>query len=435
MREPFAARLACPQCGSPVRVVGDERIGGEIVRGRVACAACGSEYPIRGGIPRMVVGESLVRGTQRSFGSQWTKRAEGRFEDATLWGMTPAEEQRLFFESLDLRPEDLRGRWVLDAGCGAGRLTCGLARLGANVVGLDVADSIDYVARQGADLETLHLVQGNLLHVPLAEGAFDAARSPRGPGPRRGSARSRSSSTPTCRRHSRPATAPRRSSPGSAARGSATSCRRTRSASAGRRGGRPPNVDNPPGGSPAVRTPFLLVNFKAYPEALGPKAVALAKACALVEEDTGRSLALAPSAFDLGLVAKSVRLPVFAQHPDPAEAGQSTGWVPPEAALAAGAVGTIVNHSERKVAWEEMRDLVRRCHDLGLEVVACADDVAEAETAARLAPDFLAIEPPELIGGEGSVTTPQAPGITKAGARVHAADPQDPVLCGAGGKT
>src|SRR2546426_1363466 len=173
MREPFAARLACPTCGSPVRVVGDERVGGEIVRGRVACAACGSEYPIRGGIPRMVVGESLVRGTQRSFGSQWTKRAEGRFEDATLWGMTPAEEQRLFFESLDLRPEDLRGRWVLDAGCGAGRLTCGLARLGANVVGLDVADSIDYVARQGADLETLHLVQGNLLHVPLAEGAFD----------------------------------------------------------------------------------------------------------------------------------------------------------------------------------------------------------------------------------------------------------------------
>ena len=184
-----------------------------------------------------------------------------------------------------------------------------------------------------------------------------------------------------------------------------------------------------------MRTPFLLVNFKAYPEALGPKAVALAKACALVEEDTGRSLAVAPSAFDLGLVAKSVRLPVFAQHLDPAEAGQSTGWVPPEAALAAGAVGTIVNHSERKVAWEEMRDLVRRCHDLGLEVVVCADDVAEAETAARLAPDFLAIEPPELIGGEVSVTTAKPEVITKAVARIHATNPKVQVLCGAGVKT
>ena len=79
-----------------------------------------------------------------------------------------------------------------------------------------------------------------------------------------------------------------------------------------------------------MRTPFILVNFKAYPEALGAKAVELAKVCAKVEEDTGRSLAVAPSAFDLALVAKSVRLPVFAQHLDPIETGKSTGWLPPE---------------------------------------------------------------------------------------------------------
>ncbi len=184
-----------------------------------------------------------------------------------------------------------------------------------------------------------------------------------------------------------------------------------------------------------VRTPFLLVNFKAYPEALGPKAVELAKVCAAVEEDTGRSLAVAPSAFDLAFVAKSVRIPVFAQHLDPAEAGKSTGWLPPEAALAAGAVGTIVNHSERKVAWEEMRDLIARSRTLGLEVVVCADDVAEAETAARLGPDFIAVEPPELIGGDVSVTAAKPEVITKAVARIHAANPKVQVLCGAGVKT
>ena len=185
----------------------------------------------------------------------------------------------------------------------------------------------------------------------------------------------------------------------------------------------------------AVRTPVLLVNFKAYPEALGSKAVALAKLCAFIAEDTGRSLAVAPSALDLALVAKSVRLPVFAQHLDPMEPGKATGWIPPEAALAAGAVGTIVNHSERKVAWEEMRDLVKRCEAVGLEVVACADDPAEAETAAKFSPDFIAIEPPELIGGDVSVTAAKPEVITRAVARIHATNPKVQVLCGAGVKT
>ena len=184
-----------------------------------------------------------------------------------------------------------------------------------------------------------------------------------------------------------------------------------------------------------MRTPLILVNFKAYPEALGPKAVELARVCARVAEDTGCSLAVAPSALDLAHVAKSVRIPVFAQHLDPMETGKATGWIPPEAALAAGAVGTIVNHSERKVAWEEMRDLIARCGDLGLEVVACADDVAEGETAAKLGPDFLAVEPPELIGGDLSVTTAKPEVITKAVARIHGVDPKVQVLCGAGVKT
>ncbi|MBI4416169.1 MAG: triose-phosphate isomerase [Euryarchaeota archaeon] len=184
-----------------------------------------------------------------------------------------------------------------------------------------------------------------------------------------------------------------------------------------------------------MRTPFLLVNFKAYPEALGPKAVELAKACAKVAEETGISLGVAPSALDLALVAKSVRLPVFAQHLDPVETGKATGWIPPEAALPAGAVGTIVNHSERKVAWEEMRDLIARCRELGLEVVVCADDVAEAETAAKLGPDYIAVEPPELIGGDVSVTSAKPEVITRAVERIRTTNPKVHVLCGAGVKT
>src|SRR5207244_3600084 len=92
----------------------------------------------------------------------------------------------------------------------------------------------------------------------------------------------------------------------------------------------------------------------------------------------------------------------------------------PETLLEAGAAGTLINHSERKVAWEEMARSIPRCQQLGLEVVACADDISEAETLAKLSPEYIAIEPPELIGGDVSVTT---------------AKPKVVVLCGAGVRT
>jgi len=135
-----------------------------------------------------------------------------------------------------------------------------------------------------------------------------------------------------------------------------------------------------------VRLPVIVVNLKAYPEILGKRGWALAKLCAKVAEATGTSIVIAPPTPDLAHIAKSVRIPVFGQHVDAVEAGPRTGWIPPESLLEAGAAGTLINHSERKVAWEEMRDVIPRCQALGLEVIACADDLAEAETLARFRP-------------------------------------------------
>jgi len=183
-----------------------------------------------------------------------------------------------------------------------------------------------------------------------------------------------------------------------------------------------------------VRTPVLVTNFKAFPEALGAKGLLLAEACARVTEETGASIAVAPAAPDLGAIAKRVRIPVLAQHVDAVDPGERTGWTPPEAILAAGAAGTLLNHSERKLSWKGMAVSVKRCTDLGLEVVCCADDLAEAERCAKLGPEFLAIEPPELIGGRVSVTTAKPGVISTAVDRVRAVNPRVQVLCGAGVK-
>src|SRR3989442_6480480 len=172
-----------------------------------------------------------------------------------------------------------------------------------------------------------------------------------------------------------------------------------------------------------MRLPTIVVNCKTYPEALGKRGWDLAGRLAAVAQETGASVVLAPPASDLAHVAKLVRIPVFAQHVDAVTPGPTTGWLPPEGLLEAGVAGTLINHSERKVAWEEMAKSVPRCRELGLEVIACADDIVEAETLAKLSPEYIAIEPPELIGGGGSVATAASEDASCAVAPSRAAEP------------
>ncbi len=184
-----------------------------------------------------------------------------------------------------------------------------------------------------------------------------------------------------------------------------------------------------------MRVPAIVLNFKTYPVILGKRGWDLAKRLASVAEDSGASIVICPPATDLAHVAKLVQIPVFSQHVDAVEPGQSTGWLPPEALVEAGAAGTLINHSERKVAWEEMAKVLPRCRELGLEVIACADDLAEAETLAKLSPEYIAVEPPELIGGDVSVTTAKPDVVSRAVERIRAVNPNVGVLCGAGVKT
>jgi triosephosphate isomerase (TIM) len=184
-----------------------------------------------------------------------------------------------------------------------------------------------------------------------------------------------------------------------------------------------------------MRLPAVVLNFKTYPEILGKKGWDLAKRFAAVADDTGASIVLCPPTADIAHVAKLIHLPVFAQHVDAVDPGQTTGWTPPESLLEAGAAGTLINHSERKVAWEEMAKSIPKCQAIGLEVIACADDVAEAETLAKFSPEYIAIEPPELIGGDVSVTTAKPEVVSRTVDRIRGANPRVAVLCGAGVKT
>ena len=179
--------------------------------------------------------------------------------------------------------------------------------------------------------------------------------------------------------------------------------------------------------------PLIVVNFKTYATAMGQKAVNLAQAMERASRDHVRMVAVV-SAFDLHAVKQAApSLEVWSQHLDPVGQGSFTGWLQPQNAIERGALGTIINHAEHKVDIEHVQQLMQQLPD-EFPMCACAADVQEAHRLAELGPTFIAVEPPELIGGDISVTTADPAIVSDTVNAVRAINPHVRVLCGAGVK-
>ena len=177
--------------------------------------------------------------------------------------------------------------------------------------------------------------------------------------------------------------------------------------------------------------PLIVVNFKTYSTAMAQSADTLGQHMANVQTNA-RMVAVA-SAFDLSSVSSISGLEVWSQHLDPVGQGSHTGWLEPETAIARGASGTIINHAEHKVSIEHVEKLMAMLPE-GFPICACAADVEEARALAKLGPTFIAVEPPELIGGDISVTTADPAIVSDTVAAVKEVNPGVRVLCGAGVK-
>lgn len=184
-----------------------------------------------------------------------------------------------------------------------------------------------------------------------------------------------------------------------------------------------------------MKLPIIIINFKAYDEVLGSKGLELAKACELVAKESKKSIAIASQITDLTLTCREVEIPVLAQHVDNVGTGSFTGHISPQAVKACGAFGTLINHSEYKLPHEDVREIINKCRAIGMVTVVCADDLEEAKSLARFNPDFLAVEPPELIGGDISVTSAKPEVVKGSVDAIKSINPDIKVLCGAGVKT
>lgn len=180
-----------------------------------------------------------------------------------------------------------------------------------------------------------------------------------------------------------------------------------------------------------IDKPVIVVNFKTYEQSVDRNALSLAKKCEEVSED----IILCVDALDLKEIVKEVKNPVFAQHVDGFDFGSHTGKILPEMVRDAGGKGSLINHSEDRYSLDQLEEAIKDCKKEGIFTLVCAQNETEASLIAELSPDAIAVEPPELIGGDISVTTADPEIVRSTVKAVQKVNPQIPVLCGAGVKT
>ena len=181
-----------------------------------------------------------------------------------------------------------------------------------------------------------------------------------------------------------------------------------------------------------INFPLLLVNFKTYSQATGRNGLKLAKICEKVSNQTGICIAIAVQATDIQAISSQVDIPVIAQHFDPITPGSNTGHILIDAIKEAGAVGSLLNHSERKIKLIDIERSIQLARQYKLFSCVCASTASIAGAVAALNPNCCATEPPELIGSGISVSTAQPEIITETVEIIKKINSDVVPLCGAG---
>lgn len=174
---------------------------------------------------------------------------------------------------------------------------------------------------------------------------------------------------------------------------------------------------------------YLFINFKAYRESTSNSALQLIQK---IEEGIGADerIKIVLNPLDSMTASKYEK---YIQHADPVPAGAYTGYIPVELLPSYNFRGVMINHSEHRLAEENIRKNIELSKENRLKSLVCASDLREVKAFSRMKPNFIAYEPPELIGGDISVSESK-PEIVREASRLLS-DTGIELIVGAGVKS
>jgi uncharacterized protein YbaR (Trm112 family) len=151
--------LRCPATGQSLKLTVTNEVQGDIASGELVTPDGVKRYPIENYIPRFVSLDNYAQG----FGFQWNKFRKTQLDSHT--GIPLSRD--CLFESSGWSPSMLKGKRVLDIGCGAGRFTEIALNAGAIVVALDYSSAVDACWANHGSCPNLNVIQGDIYHLLL----------------------------------------------------------------------------------------------------------------------------------------------------------------------------------------------------------------------------------------------------------------------------
>jgi SAM-dependent methyltransferase len=161
IRADFLPLLACPRCHS--RFTFHAGSGSSPKQGTVECAS-GHTYPVVSGVPRFVASD----GYASNFGFEWNIHRRTQLDD-----QYSHESETTLVAKTGFTSADLKGKLVLDVGCGMGRFSDVVSRWGGRVVGIDLTSAVDAANANIGDRPNVHLAQADVFRLPFDDGVFD----------------------------------------------------------------------------------------------------------------------------------------------------------------------------------------------------------------------------------------------------------------------
>lgn len=166
MQRELIEKLCCPKCFGTLNCVSTEENVEEILEGKLNCIDCHLSYSIEDGIPRFVGKNNY----SSSFGFQWNEFKATQLDSQS--GTKQSADR--FYSETEWTSEWLKGKWILDAGCSAGRFLDVVSENDCEVIGIDISSAIEASKKNLADRKNVHFVQASIYEVPFRNGTFDA---------------------------------------------------------------------------------------------------------------------------------------------------------------------------------------------------------------------------------------------------------------------